>query len=224
MIEAAHVPYIRATLAHPLADSPRLVFADWLEERGDPRGPWLRYGAELRRRALAVPVNVPAPAPDMQSLISLMLRCPAPAAHVGRLVAELTPVTPVVTNPIRVGDYATRDARVAVALAAHDLALAGLLCVDEIRATRDVLRDILVGGGNPRNVAYRSVDLAYAAVNMADGVGSLGAIVHGTEEVTVCARPWLAALAYTLGGAAPPPHWRQGELLVTEAVHAALTG
>lgn len=37
--EAAFLATIRA---NPADDLPRLVFADWLEERGEPRGPWVR--------------------------------------------------------------------------------------------------------------------------------------------------------------------------------------
>src|SRR5947199_1700743 len=34
--------YIQAILADPEDDALRLVYADWLEERGDPRGEYLR--------------------------------------------------------------------------------------------------------------------------------------------------------------------------------------
>ena len=34
--------FIRAILADPSDDAPRLVYADWLDERGDVRGPFLR--------------------------------------------------------------------------------------------------------------------------------------------------------------------------------------
>jgi uncharacterized protein (TIGR02996 family) len=37
--------FIRAVVAAPADDAPRLVYADWLDERGDPRGAFLR--AEL---------------------------------------------------------------------------------------------------------------------------------------------------------------------------------
>jgi uncharacterized protein (TIGR02996 family) len=38
--------FIRALLAAPADEAPRLVYADWLDERGDPRGTYLRL--ELR--------------------------------------------------------------------------------------------------------------------------------------------------------------------------------
>lgn len=38
--------FIRAIVAAPGDDAPRLVYADWLEERGDPRGTYLRAEIE----------------------------------------------------------------------------------------------------------------------------------------------------------------------------------
>ena len=58
--------FLAAILADPDDDAPRLVFADWLDERGDCRGEWLRLtvrrdelvrgaaaGATIAARALA---------------------------------------------------------------------------------------------------------------------------------------------------------------------------
>src|SRR5262249_47595681 len=39
--------FISAILACPRNDAPRLIFADWLEERGDPRGEVLRVSVRL---------------------------------------------------------------------------------------------------------------------------------------------------------------------------------
>ncbi len=44
MIEDA---FVAAVLADPADDAPRLVYADWLEERGDPRAEFLRVEWEL---------------------------------------------------------------------------------------------------------------------------------------------------------------------------------
>jgi uncharacterized protein (TIGR02996 family) len=41
--------FIRAIVARPDDDTVRLVYADWLEERGDPRGEFLRLEAALAR-------------------------------------------------------------------------------------------------------------------------------------------------------------------------------
>jgi uncharacterized protein (TIGR02996 family) len=38
---------LAAVLEDPDADAPRLVYADWLEERGDPRGEYLRIECQL---------------------------------------------------------------------------------------------------------------------------------------------------------------------------------
>ncbi len=43
--------FLRALAEAPRDDTHRLVYADWLEERGDPRAEWL-----LLRRTLASPV------------------------------------------------------------------------------------------------------------------------------------------------------------------------
>ena len=34
--------FIRAIVDNPGDDTPRLVYADWLDDRDDPRGPYLR--------------------------------------------------------------------------------------------------------------------------------------------------------------------------------------
>jgi uncharacterized protein (TIGR02996 family) len=43
------VALYRAVLANPGDDAPRLVYADWLDERGDPRGVYLRLDRELAK-------------------------------------------------------------------------------------------------------------------------------------------------------------------------------
>jgi uncharacterized protein (TIGR02996 family) len=41
--------FLRAVCAHPDEDGPRLVYADWLDERGDPKGEFIRAQCELAR-------------------------------------------------------------------------------------------------------------------------------------------------------------------------------
>jgi uncharacterized protein (TIGR02996 family) len=41
--------FLSRILAEPSADGPRLVFADWLDERGDPRGEFIRLQCALAR-------------------------------------------------------------------------------------------------------------------------------------------------------------------------------
>src|SRR5437764_14875679 len=49
--------FLRAILAHPDDDLPRLIYADYLDERGDPRGEFVRLqcdearGGDRRRAA-----------------------------------------------------------------------------------------------------------------------------------------------------------------------------
>jgi uncharacterized protein (TIGR02996 family) len=42
--------FVRALVDHPGDDTPRLVYADWLDDRADPRGAYLRTEAETVRR------------------------------------------------------------------------------------------------------------------------------------------------------------------------------
>src|SRR5438477_9044055 len=42
-----HEHFLQAILADPEADSPRLIYADWLEEQGDPRGEFIRLQCAL---------------------------------------------------------------------------------------------------------------------------------------------------------------------------------
>ena len=41
--------FLQAILAEPDDDAPRLIYADWLEERGDPRGAFIRLQCALER-------------------------------------------------------------------------------------------------------------------------------------------------------------------------------
>lgn len=49
MPDAAEAPFLDAVLRTPDADGPRLVFADWLDERGDVRGRFIRVQCALAR-------------------------------------------------------------------------------------------------------------------------------------------------------------------------------
>jgi uncharacterized protein (TIGR02996 family) len=54
--------FLRAVLAAPRDDAVRLVYADWLEERGDPRGAFLRLEVAL--------VATPADDPQRSNLLA----------------------------------------------------------------------------------------------------------------------------------------------------------
>src|SRR5262245_10054284 len=84
-----------AVLAHSFEHGPRLVWADRLDELGDPRGAWLRHWCALEAAALAVPAADPgAAAPPAGWLVQaarLFRRRPATIrpALAGRLRAAL---------------------------------------------------------------------------------------------------------------------------------------
>lgn len=44
-----HVAFVAAIQAEPDDDVPRLIYADWLDEQGDPRGPFVRAQVALAR-------------------------------------------------------------------------------------------------------------------------------------------------------------------------------
>jgi uncharacterized protein (TIGR02996 family) len=67
-------PFLRAILATPEETVTRLMYADWLEERGDPRGEYLRLGAQLA----ALPVGHQAGPGIRRRMIELRGQFPAP--------------------------------------------------------------------------------------------------------------------------------------------------
>src|SRR5262249_4000204 len=50
-------PFLQAILDAMNNDAPRLVYADWLEERGDPHGELIRVQCELARRRIGDPAR-----------------------------------------------------------------------------------------------------------------------------------------------------------------------
>src|SRR5262245_1361961 len=46
-----HDAFLQAILETPDDDAPRLVYADWLEEQGDPHGPFIRLQCQLAAMA-----------------------------------------------------------------------------------------------------------------------------------------------------------------------------
>jgi uncharacterized protein (TIGR02996 family) len=48
---SSRTSFLRAILDAPEEDAPRLVYADWLEEQGDPRGEFIRLQVEAARGA-----------------------------------------------------------------------------------------------------------------------------------------------------------------------------
>ena len=48
-LPAAAEPFLAEIAAAPFADTPRLIFADWLEEQGDPRADFIRIQCTRER-------------------------------------------------------------------------------------------------------------------------------------------------------------------------------
>jgi uncharacterized protein (TIGR02996 family) len=48
---SSHDAFLRAVIESPDDDRPRLVYADWLDERGDPRGEFIRLQCELEAKS-----------------------------------------------------------------------------------------------------------------------------------------------------------------------------
>jgi uncharacterized protein (TIGR02996 family) len=46
-----HDYFVTTILEHPADAEPRLAFADFLEQSGDPRGPWLRFVSRVHELA-----------------------------------------------------------------------------------------------------------------------------------------------------------------------------
>jgi len=57
-----HQDFVEAILAEPSDDAPRLIYADWLEERGNPRGEFIRVQVEMATLARYT-YGGPMPAP-----------------------------------------------------------------------------------------------------------------------------------------------------------------
>src|SRR5262245_19188696 len=49
--------FVRSICETPDDDTPRLVYADWLEEQGDPRGEFIRVECRLGRLLAAAPAR-----------------------------------------------------------------------------------------------------------------------------------------------------------------------
>jgi len=79
-----HERFIEAVAAEPDDDGPRLVYADWLDERGDPRGRFVRTQVELAR----LPEDDPRRAPLEEVQARLLLR------HEQRWLGELDDLLP----------------------------------------------------------------------------------------------------------------------------------
>jgi uncharacterized protein (TIGR02996 family) len=76
-----HGTFLQEILSHPDDDAPRLIYADWLEERGDPRGEFIRVQC-----ALTTLPKMDARRPDMEERQRQLL-----AEHQTKWLATLNP-------------------------------------------------------------------------------------------------------------------------------------
>ena len=59
--------FLHAILAAPDDDTPRLIYADWLEERGDLRGEFIRLQVELAEPGAAAQLPLLVRAKELQA-------------------------------------------------------------------------------------------------------------------------------------------------------------
>jgi uncharacterized protein (TIGR02996 family) len=83
---ADELPFVREILAQPLDDAPRLVFADWLEERGDPRGEFIRVQCQLAKLRIRDPQYPPLEARSRALLNKYRLQWIAPYPKLAGIV------------------------------------------------------------------------------------------------------------------------------------------
>src|SRR5438552_114024 len=89
MEEAA---FLRLIAAAPDDDAPRLIYADWLEERGDPRGSFIRVQCALARLAADDPRRG-----DLEGVERHLLAAYAATGRAGVFLARSTNL-PVLTT------------------------------------------------------------------------------------------------------------------------------
>ena len=92
---------LAGVVANLRADLPKLVYADWLEDRGDPRGPYLRQFIEALRAGTALP---PAVGSDcwnatVGTTIARLATVYGFAPHLDDLFAVARPMLRVITDP-----------------------------------------------------------------------------------------------------------------------------
>ncbi|MFL5341272.1 MAG: TIGR02996 domain-containing protein [Gemmataceae bacterium] len=117
-------PFMRMICDHPDDDGPRLVYADWLEERGDTaRSEFIRLQIERSR----------LPADDSESRMQLSVRCDElHRVHGGAWRAELPPLPGISWGVFHRGFVHNAVAQSAEAFLAHAEMLFCASPVDEV--------------------------------------------------------------------------------------------
>jgi uncharacterized protein (TIGR02996 family) len=119
-----HEPFIETILDHPGDDGPKLVYADWLEERGDPRADWLRLS--IRNLSIARSIRIrPDETDDVRTWRDRLTRPGRPKQLMWIWTCSLIRSQPL-SHDRRLGDILSRTNEMQV-LALADLRSCGLL-------------------------------------------------------------------------------------------------
>jgi uncharacterized protein (TIGR02996 family) len=156
-------------------DTARLAYADWLEEKGDPRAAWVRdptiwrwmapdahdpvppllealTGHSFEEREVAAEL-LPRLRAGPEAILAVMLRCPERSYHAGlalsRMGAELGPIIPLLEKMVRTGGPCSHAAAVALSgvESAGATAFQGLLSRARRHLQLGVSRDVIAALG-----------------------------------------------------------------------------
>lgn len=135
-------PFLEAILTQPDLRTPRLIFADYLEEQGDPRAACLRWQASVWERA----EHLPWPTARRRDLdLTPLQQDEARLRFFACLSVRLTPwqstsLLGLRTRRLRVWDWLTPSAHSAIAAA--ELYAAGLFTVNRLRRSMHDIRAV----------------------------------------------------------------------------------
>lgn len=134
--------FTAAVLAHPGDDGPKLVWADWLEEHGDPRGEWLRFATiEFAQAVRAAALLTTEPDGGFYLRVDRLLRRPG-----GKRLLRLSAAAFLRWIPARDGFiWDLLDESVKPTVAAAELHACGLLSADALAlpwSTARLARDV----------------------------------------------------------------------------------
>jgi uncharacterized protein (TIGR02996 family) len=158
-------PFLEAILAQPDMLTPRRVFADYLEEQGDPRATFLRWSAAIQEQASLLPL----PSRGCRTLhLAPLFHDPAKLRIFACLCVRLTPwqereLLGLRSRLHRVWEWLMPSAQSAIA--ASELFAAGLFTVHRLHRS---LRDIRGLAAKPRQAALeQAMNTATDAVRFA---------------------------------------------------------
>jgi uncharacterized protein (TIGR02996 family) len=182
-------PFLEAILTQPDLRTPRLVFADYLEEQGDPRATFLRWSVQVWEQATAL--TVPAKGCRDLNLYALQAQ-PAKLRIFACLCVRLTPWTTITLLGIRtrvelVWDWLSPGARSTVAAA--ELFAAELFTVNRLRRA---LRDVRPLPAQPPSASReQSLNAAANAVRYAAAEAAETLSLAATSTLNALSFAWL---------------------------------